>query len=340
MKKKVSLKDIAERVGVSITLVSYVLNNRFKDRINKEVAQKIRTTAEKLNYRPNHIAKSLKTNKTFTLGLVVADIANPFFSSLARIIEDEAEKYNYTVIFGSSDESAERSRKLINIFMDHQVDGLIIAPAENDENIIETLRKIKMPFVLIDRYFPDMDVSYVVVNNFEATFQGINHLIEHGYTRIGMIGFKTRLVNLKERKAGYKAALKKGGLTFNKNWLKEVQVDDPGIGEVENAIHDLLSLPEPVDAIFFASNKVSTAGLKYINTLSVNVPGDLAILTFDESDATEIFYSRLSHIRQPLSEMGTEAVKILFENISNTKKITQRVLQAELVIGKSTPVVK
>ena len=126
MKKKVSLKDIAERVGVSITLVSYVLNNRFKDRINKEVAQKIRDTAEKLNYRPNHIAKSLKTKKTYTLGLVVADIANPFFSSLARIIEDEAEKYNYTVIFGSSDESAELSKKLVNVFLDHQVDVRLV----------------------------------------------------------------------------------------------------------------------------------------------------------------------------------------------------------------------
>ena len=337
MKKKISLKDIAERVGVSITLVSYVLNNRFKDRINKEVAQKIRDTAEKLNYRPNHIAKSLKTKKTHTLGLVVADIANPFFSSLARIIEDEAEKYDYTVIFGSSDESAERSKNLVNVFLDHQVDGLIIAPAENDETLIETLRKTRIPIVLIDRYFPDLKVSYVVVNNFDATFQGINYLIDQGYTKIGMIGFKTKLVHLKERKAGYKAALKKRGITFNKDWMREVQVDDPGSGEVENAIQDLLSLSEPVDAIFFASNKVSTAGLKYINTLSITVPGDLAILTFDESDATEIFYSRLSHIRQPLNEMGTQAVSILFESISNPKKIAQRVLLAELVIGKSTP---
>ena len=337
MKKKISLKDIAERVGVSITLVSYVLNNRFKDRINKEVAQKIRNTAEKLNYRPNHIAKSLKTKKTHTLGLVVADIANPFFSSLARIIEDEAEKYDYTVIFGSSDESAERSKNLVNVFLDHQVDGLIIAPAENDETLIETLRKTRIPIVLIDRYFPDLKVSYVVVNNFDATFQGINYLIDQGYTKIGMIGFKTKLVHLKERKAGYKAALKKRGITFNKDWMREVLVDDPGSGEVENAIQDLLSLSEPVDAIFFASNKVSTAGLKYINTLSITVPGDLAILTFDESDATEIFYSRLSHIRQPLNEMGTQAVSILFESISNPKKIAQRVLLAELVIGKSTP---
>src|SRR6478735_3940610 len=114
MEKRVLLKDIAREVGVSTALVSYVLNNQKEGRINKDVAQNIRETAQRLNYRPNQIAKSLKTRKTFTLGLIVADIANAFFSTLARIVEDEAEKNGYTVIFGSSDEKAERSQKLIN----------------------------------------------------------------------------------------------------------------------------------------------------------------------------------------------------------------------------------
>src|SRR6187397_2892525 len=109
MLKKISLKDIANQVGVSTALVSYVLNNQKEGRINKEVAQKIRDTAKRLNYRTNQVAKSLKTNKTYTIGLIVADISNPFFSSLARIIEDEADQNNYTVIFGSSDESPAKS---------------------------------------------------------------------------------------------------------------------------------------------------------------------------------------------------------------------------------------
>src|SRR2546423_9040838 len=148
MRKKTSLKDIAERVGVSTALVSYVLNNQKEGRISKTVAQKIRDTAKQLNYSTNQIAKSLKTNKTYTIGLIVSDISNPFSSSLARIIEDEAEKNNYTVIFGSSDESAERSWKLINVLLNRQVDGFIIASAENAESQIVYLKENEIPFVL------------------------------------------------------------------------------------------------------------------------------------------------------------------------------------------------
>src|SRR6476646_8291689 len=151
MKKKTSLKDIAQQVGVSTALVSYVLNNQKENRISKEVAQKIRDTAKKLNYQTNQIARSLKTNKTHTIGLVVADISNPFFSCLARIIEDEAEKNNYTVLFGSSDENAQKAGKLINVLCNRQVDGLIIAPAENDAVHIKALLEDDIPVVLIDR---------------------------------------------------------------------------------------------------------------------------------------------------------------------------------------------
>ena len=120
MVKKTSMKDIAQDVGVSIALVSYVLNNQKENRIGKEVARKIREAANRLNYQPNQLAKSLKTNKSFTIGLIVADIANPFSSSMARIIEDEADKHNYTVLFGSSDENPQRLQKLIDTLLNRQ----------------------------------------------------------------------------------------------------------------------------------------------------------------------------------------------------------------------------
>ncbi len=147
--KRVSLKDIAQKVGVSTALVSYVLNNKKEGRISKEIAQKIKDTAKELNYRTNLLAKSLKTNKTYTIGLIVADIASPFSSGMARIIEDEADKLNYTVIFGSSDENAQKFGKLVDTFLTRQVDGLIIAPPENAENQIFHLQQQGMPFVLV-----------------------------------------------------------------------------------------------------------------------------------------------------------------------------------------------
>ena len=185
MKKKVCQKDIAHKVGVSTALVSYVLNNLKEGRISKVVAQKIRETAKELNYRTNQIAKSLKINKTFTIGLIVADISNPFFSNLARIIEDEADKKNYTVIFGSCDENAQKSWKLMNALLDRQVDGFIIAPAENTESNIIYLKEHDIPFVLIDRYFPGLETNWVTLDNYKAAYTAVQHMIDGGNKRTG-----------------------------------------------------------------------------------------------------------------------------------------------------------
>ena len=195
--KKVSLKDIANKVGVSTALVSYVLNNQKEGRISKEVAQKIRDTAKRLNYRTNQVAKSLKTNKTYTIGLVVADISNPFFSSLARIIEDAADQNNYTVIFGSSDENPKKSGKLMETLLNRQVDGLIISPPQNSESQIEYLIEEDIPFVLIDRYFPAIKTNYVAIDNYKAAYKAVKHLIDTGRTKIGMITYESSIFTLK-----------------------------------------------------------------------------------------------------------------------------------------------
>src|SRR5829696_4179137 len=249
MEKRVSLKDIAQKVGVSTALVSYVLNNKKEGRINKDVAQKIKDVAQKLNYRPNQIAKSLKTNKTFTIGLIVADIANPFFSTLARIIEDEAEKNGYTVIFGSSDESAARSQKLIDVLIDRQVDGMIVAAAENTLSQIRSLQKRLVPFVLIDRHIPKLKANYVGVNNYQAAYDATTHLVKAGCKQIGMVGFKTTLPNLDDRKKAFIKALEDRKITSVNDRIIEVSVDATK-EEVETAIAQLLDLPIPIDGLF------------------------------------------------------------------------------------------
>ncbi|HEV7330556.1 MAG TPA: substrate-binding domain-containing protein [Flavisolibacter sp.] len=335
MEKRVSLKDIAQKVGVSTALVSYVLNNQKENRISKEIARKIRDTAQALNYRPNQIAKSLKTRKTLTIGLVVADIANPFFSTLARIIEDEAEKNRYTVIFGSSDETAERSQRLIDVLLDRQVDGLILAPTENSEDQIRQLQERNIPFVLIDRYFPALEANYVGVNNHEAAYQCGLHLLETGRKRIGFIGFQTTLLHLQDRKKGFLKALQEGGVAFEKKQCREVALDATH-EEVEESIQQLLKGPGQVDAIFFASNKLSTIGLKYINRLPVTVPTELALCSFDQSDATDLFYAPLTYVRQPLEEMGQSAVRILLQAIEKQGPPVQLHLPASLVLGLSS----
>ena len=335
MGRKPSLKDIAKEVGVSTALVSYVLNNLKEGRISKEIAQKIREVAQRLNYRPNQIAKSLKTNKTYTIGLIVADISNPFSSTLARIVEDEASKFNYTVIIGSSDENQQKSARVIDTLLNRQVDGLILSPPADSEALMLELQKQDIPFVLLDRYFPTVKTNYVALNNHAAALMATEHLIESGCERIGMINYKTSLFHLQERKRGYLTALKKHEVPFRKSWLKLVDIANDKY-EIEKAVKELLNPDEPVDGLVFSSNIIAAYGLKLINTLPVRVPDDLAIVSFDETEALDLFYAPLTYIKQPLREMGAMATKILLENIGSNNRITQVDMEPELVVRASS----
>ena len=333
MKKNVSLKDIAEHVGVSTALVSYVLNNKLKDRINKDVAAKIKKAAEDLNYRPNQIARSLKAQKTFTIGLIVADIANPFSSQIARIIEDEAKTYGYSVIFGSSDESAEKTSDLIKLLLDRQVDGLIIALPEHTEAQVHYLQKINVPFVLIDRYYPTIQTNSVSINNYNAAQKAIQHLIDNGHKRIGVVAYKTSLFHLNERIRGTVDLLAENAL------IGEVGINSIN-QDVIASIDRFMSDPDPVDAIFFTSNLLTISGLKHINSLGIRIPDQIAVVGFDETDAFDLFYAPVSFVKQPLVDLGNASLKLLLSTIENKDNIEVVELEAELVIRSSSIIQK
>lgn len=337
MKKKVSLKDIAQKVGVSTALVSYVLNNKEKEsRVGEAMAIKIRKAAKELNYQPNQIAKSLKSGRTFTIGLILADIANPFFSQIARIIEDEAKRFNYTVIFGSSDECPDKSQDLINVLMSRQVDGFIIAPSEKSEDQIRYLQQHHVPFVLIDRYFPDIKSDYVVINNHKAAYNAIEHLIGTGHKRIGMIAYKTDLFHMQERKRGFLDALKDNNIKPEKKFIRKARHNKVK-QDMEKAIDELLSMTPPVDALFFATNTLTLNGLKYVNKLKIRVPEDLAIISFDEGDAFDFYYCPLTYVKQPVADLGRQAVQLLFNLITKKTEEPQGIcLETQLIIRKSS----
>jgi len=336
MGNKTSLKDIANHVGVSTALVSYVLNNKEKEaRVGVEMAEKIRKAAAKLNYQPNLLAKGLKSGKTKTLGLLVADISNPFFSAIARIIEDEAGKSGYTVIFGSSDEGAEQSMRVIDAFLNRQVDGLIIAPADHTQDQIKVLAKKKIPFVLIDRYFPELNAPAVYSNNFEASYEAVTHLINNGFSRIAMVTYKNELHHTQERKRGYLKALKDHKIAFKKQWLLEVEFDD--LIKSEEKLLSKILLPEPgVDAVFFSTNSLAMQGLKQIKELDITVPDKVAIISFDETDAFDFFYSPITYVKQDLTGLGKESVNLLFRQMKGeaTKEKSVEV-KAKLIVKES-----
>ncbi len=329
VKKKVLLKDIAREVGVSTALVSYVLNNKNEHRIGKAVAAKIRAVAKALNYQPNQIAKSLKTQKTYTLGLIVADIANPFSSQLARIIEDEAKKQGYTVIFGSSDENLEKSKDLIEVLLNRQVDGFIIAAVENAENLIQELDETGVPFILIDRYFPDKNFSYIAIDNYKAAFEATQYLIAQGRNNIAFIHYETQLFHLEERRRGYEEALQ---LSAKMPIVKRVSLHESK-KDVECYIADLLNKDNPIDAIFFSNNLLAIHGLKYLKNTNVEIPQKMGIVAFDETDAFDLFHTSITYIKQPLEEIGQLATTHLLRFLKEGKNLTQLKLESELKIG-------
>ncbi len=329
MKKKASLKDIAEKVGVSTALVSYVLNGKMKGRINKDVAARIKQVAKELDYRPNQIAKSLKTNKTYTIGLILADIANPFFSQIARIIENEAKELNYTVLIGSSDESIEKAKELIQLFLNRQVDGLILSLPENSDGIVYDLKRKEIPFVLLDRYFPDVVCNSVAVDNYNASSIAIEHLLNQGVTRVGLINYETSLHHLNERTRGATDLLT-GKTMIGKVRLGYIDKD------VKNAIDSFLNQEEPVEAIFFLSNLLTITGLKYINQLKIRVPDQVAVIAFDKTEAFELFYTSISYINQPISDLGKNAVSLMHKAIENVGHSENIFLPTNLVINNSS----
>jgi LacI family transcriptional regulator len=335
MKKRVALKDVANRVGVSTTLVSYVLNNRMGNRINPETAEKIRRAAEEMNYRPNQIAKSLKSNKTQTIGLIVADIANPFSSSIARVIEDEAKKNHFTVIFGSADENCSKAEGLVNVLLSRQVDGFIIAPPEGFEKQLLSLREEDVPFVLIDRYFKDMEVNSVTVDNFTTSFNAVKHLTDNGFRRIGFINYKTRLIHLNERTRGYHEALRAAGLPQQRGDLRLIE-ETRLETEIQGAMDALLDPRAPVDAIFFSSSNVAIEGLSYLRKKKIAIPDELGVVCFDETKAYDLFPCPITYIRQPLAGIGQTAVKMLLRDIGRRQPATRVVLETEMIVKESS----
>ncbi|HEX8332370.1 MAG TPA: substrate-binding domain-containing protein, partial [Segetibacter sp.] len=329
MNKKISMKDIAVKVGVSTALVSYVLNNKEKEaRVGKDIALKIRKAASDLNYQPNFIARSLKTGKTNTIGIILADISNPFFSNLARIIEDEAKKFGYTVIFGSSDERADKSGDLIDTLINRQVDGLIIAPAEHTEKQIKLLRKKEVPFVLIDRFFPNVDANYIHTNNFAASYEATEQLIKNGYQKIAIFAYEASLFHMQERIRGYKAALKDNNIKSKRNLLCQVKH-----ASIENDVaNHLNALVKDVgaNAIFFTTNSLAVQGLKQIIKLGIKIPDEIGVVSFDETDAFDLFYAPITYVKQNLIEIGRESVKMLLESLEKkTKKTTHMKVEAK-----------
>lgn len=312
--KKILLKDIAVIAGVSPALVSFVLNGKGREyRVNEETSQRILKIAAELNYQPNLAAKSLRSGYTKTIGLIVSDISNPFFSQLARLLEDEAAKRGYTVLFGSSDEKVEKMIRITSSLVNRGVDGLIVVPCENSEQYIASLIKSNIPVVLFDRYFPHLNISYVALNNYTAAYTATKHLLLSGYDHPCIVAYDINLIHMKERIRGYKQAMEEVGKKKQTTVLYLKQ------DALRKSAERILSkaLEGGIDAFLFGTNMISLAclyALKDIQTIDLNKIG---LVGFDGNPVFDFFHVPVSYVRQPISMLGQKALEILIDNIVN-----------------------
>ncbi len=225
--KNISIKDIAQEVGVSTTTVSFVLNGKAKEkRISDDLKDKILETAARLNYRPNQVARGLRTGQTHTLGLIVEDISNPFFANLARFVESEADKAGYTVMFCSTENNDEKATRSA-IHASTPANGWFYhySHARDLKKEVQLLVAEQKPVVLVDRYFPDLETSYVTVDNFKGAMGGVELLIKKGYKKIGLITLDSMQVQMMERERGYTVTLEKSQITVGAEMILRIPYD-------------------------------------------------------------------------------------------------------------------
>src|SRR5688572_27118803 len=226
--KKISLKDIAAAVRVSPSTVSLVLNGKGKKmRISEQLEKRIREFAEKSGYQPNKIAVSLRTGSSKILGLIVEDISNNFFAGLAKIIEVEAERLGYNVVFCSTENDAKKGKQLIKLLTQQQVDGFLITPTEEMCDDIRSLQEEKHPVVLMDRHFPEVNLPCVLADNYNGVREGMDHLISNGYSNIGFVTVDMGLVQMKQREAAFLDSGKKPGSRSATQKILRVPVNTP-----------------------------------------------------------------------------------------------------------------
>jgi LacI family transcriptional regulator len=334
--KRTLLKDVANSLGVSTTLVSVVLNGKAEQyRISEEMKKRVFAAAMDMNYSPNLVAQNLRGGKSQLIGIIVTDISNPFYSMILRIIEDRANELNYTVLFSSSDEDLNNTKKLINVLLNKGVDGMIIVPCDGSEEIIKNLHDDNIPLVLIDRHFSNLDVSYSCLNNHKATELATQHLIEQGYKNISIVAYRTKMLHIFDRIAGYEDTMNKAGLKDN-IFIKRINISNPRL-EMYKTL-DFLINTKKADAVIFLTNLLTLNGLYCFNEMKVKIPDDIAVVGFNRNDVFNLFYSPITYIKQPIEEIAREAVDILVDKIKRGEKIKKSmvVLEPELVIQKSS----
>ncbi|MBB6128790.1 LacI family DNA-binding transcriptional regulator [Mucilaginibacter lappiensis] len=334
-----TIKDIAKALGLSTSTVSRALNGSYE--IGAETKKLVLEYAEKVNYRPNPIALSLKEQKSHSIGVVVCEVANNYFSQAINGIESIAYNRGYHVIITQTHESFDRECTNVKHLLSRHVDGLLVSlSAETtDTSQYQYLHEKGFPIVFFDRVAADVNTHKVIANNFKGSFDAAELLINTGFKKIAHLTSSNNLLITRERFNGFKAALDKHHLDFKPGYLKHCNQGGMIQDEIEFAIKELLSMDEKPEAIFVGSDRLTISCMHILKKLGIKVPDDIAIAGFTNSDVVELFDPPLTVIRQPAFQIGQLATEMLIKTIESkwpVEEFTTEQVETELIARSSS----
>jgi LacI family fructose operon transcriptional repressor len=325
-----SIKEVADVAGVSTATVSRVLAD--KPHVRPEIRERVLAAVDMLNYRPNRVARSLRVQQSNTIGLIVADIQNPFFTSVSRAVEDIAYKQGLSIFLCNTDENPDKEAMYLDLMQDESVAGVIIAPTSPTADSFAEKVKLAVPMVVIDRRVRGVEVDSVLLDNVEAACQIVGHLLDDGYRRIGAI-FGVGGTTGRERREGFVQAFKERGLKPAFELVSQVEAREE---EGYKATQRLLSLPEPPQAIFTGNGLLAAGALRAIREPHLAVPTQIAFASFDETAWTELVEPAVTVIKQPTYEIGQTAAELLLKRLEEPARPTREViLKGKLIVRQS-----
>lgn len=329
----VTIYDVAKKAGVSAMTVSRVINN--KGRISEATRLRVKQVMEELHYVPNFVARSLVKQESRILSLLITDITNPFFTTVARGAEDAALKHGYKLLFGNSDEDYVKEKGYVDMILSTRVDGVLYAPAgDRSAKHLQMLRQHRIPFVLLDREVPGMACDVVMGDSRDGARSLVDHLIACGHTTIAMINSSDDISTARERLQGYKDALKLQGIPIRDDLIL---AHDYKTFEDISAIDKLLACPDPPTAIFAANNSIALSVMLLLRERGIHVPRDVSICCFEDIGIASRLYPFLTVVTQPAYEFGAMGIQLLIDRIQGNAGENWRriVFPSKLLIRES-----
>jgi len=324
--------DVARCAGVSIATVSAFLNGT--SNVSTRLAQRIEAAISTIGYERNAVARSLKTGATHTVGLTVADIRNPFFTDVVATIQNVLNRAGFAVMLCSSDEDTAKQDDQVKLLLERMVDGLIIAPAGEDEIMRRLVKSTRKPIVLIDRMIEGLGVDAVLLDNTNAVLEAVQYLTSLGHRRIGYISGTPSTTTGRDRLEGYRRALATAGIAVDPALIRDGNFRE---ADGYRAAMQLMTLAQRPTALFSANNLMVIGAMRAIRDLGLTCPADVSVASMDDFVWADIFGPRLTTVAQPVEAIGEQAARLLLDRLSGNATSEPKVLtlQGRLMVRNS-----